>query len=55
MLTIDQRELGICAEQRSEEWEVLSVRRISQVHAGYLKHGSQSTPIVSPGMPRMAR
>ena len=34
MPTIDQRELGICAEQRSEEWEVLSVRRISQVHGG---------------------
>jgi hypothetical protein len=25
MPTIDQRELGICAEQQSEEWEVLGV------------------------------
>ena len=29
MPTIDQQELGICAEQRSEEWEVLSVPLIS--------------------------
>jgi len=34
MPTIDQLELGICAEQRSEEWEVLSVRHIPQVHGG---------------------
>jgi hypothetical protein len=28
MPTIDQQELGICAQQRDEEWEVLSVRLI---------------------------
>jgi E3 ubiquitin-protein ligase RNF14 len=32
MSTIDQRDLGICAERRKEEWDVLSVRLISQVH-----------------------
>ena len=26
MPTIDKRELGICAEQQGEEWEVLWVR-----------------------------
>ncbi|KAH9996570.1 hypothetical protein BJV77DRAFT_987685 [Russula vinacea] len=30
MPTIDQRELGICAEQQSEEWEVLSVSSTPQ-------------------------
>jgi len=53
MPTIDQRELDICAEQRNEEWDVLSVWSISQVHANCLQCCSQSTPTVSPGMPRM--
>jgi hypothetical protein len=31
MSTVDQRDLDICAVQKSEEWEVLSVRSIPQV------------------------
>jgi hypothetical protein len=51
MPTIDQRELGICAEQQSEEWEVLLVRSTPRVHAvlfGYLRPYSRSTLIMSP-------
>ena len=57
MPTIDQRELDICAEQQSEEWEVLSVsstpQQAPQVHAvllGYLRPYSLSTLIMFPEM-----
>jgi hypothetical protein len=49
MPTIDQRELGICAEQQSEEWEVLGVRSTSQLHTiSYLQSCSLSTLTMSP-------
>ena len=50
MPTIDHRELGICAEQQSEEWEVLGVRSNSQLcMTSYLQSCSLSTLIMSPG------
>ena len=32
MPNIDQRKLGVCAEQQGEEWEVLWVRFTALVH-----------------------
>jgi hypothetical protein len=49
MPTIDERELGNCAEQQSEEWEVLGVRSTSLLHMiSYLQSCSLSTLIMSP-------
>ncbi len=46
MATIDQRDLDICAKQKSEEWEVLSVRSKPQRRTLANDHSCDSNPAV---------